>query len=97
MNLTSQQRAFLRGEAQTINPIVMVGKEGLTDAVAKALDEAVKAHELVQVRFQSHKDEVKSIALELADRSNSTLFATTGFTAVFFRQAEKVEDRAYIF
>ena len=95
MNLTSQQRDYLRGEAQTLNPVVMVGKEGLTDAVAKALDEAVKAHELVKVRFQAHKDEVKIIAIELAERSNSTLVATTGFTAVYYRAAEKAEDRRY--
>ncbi|MBR1920245.1 MAG: YhbY family RNA-binding protein [Spirochaetales bacterium] len=95
MNLTSQERAYLRGEAQTLNPVVMVGKEGLTDAVAKALDEAVKAHELVKVRFQAHKDEVKTIAFDLAERSNSTLVATTGFTAVYYRPAEKAEDRRY--
>ncbi len=97
MNLTSQQRAYLRGEAQTLNPVVMVGKEGLTAAVAKALDEAVGVHELVKVRFQAHKEEMKEIAFKLAEQSNSTLVATTGFTAVYYRQAEKVEDRKYFF
>ena len=95
MELKSYQRAFLRSQAQLLDPIVYVGKEGATDGVVKALDDALLHHELVKVRFQSFKDEVAPISRELEERTASTLVATTGFTSVFFRQDAKDPERIY--
>ena len=85
MELTSKQRAYLRGEAQTIDPIVMIGKDGLTENVTAALDEALTHHELVKVKFQQYKEDVKELAFRCAELTSSVLVATTGFTAVFYR------------
>ncbi len=95
MKLTSQQRAYLRSEAQSLDPVVYVGKEGLTDGVIKALDDALTAHELVKVRFQNAKDEIKEISRALEKSTASTLVATTGFTTVFFRQDSENKERIY--
>lgn len=95
MELKSYQRAFLRSQAQILDPVVYVGKDGLTDGVVKMLDEALDCHELVKVRFTSSKDEVKEISRSLEERTASTLVAITGFTSVFFRQDEKNPDRIY--
>ena len=95
MKLTSQQRAYLRSEAQSLDPVVYVGKEGLTDGVIKALDDALTAHELVKVRFTASKDEVKEISAALESATGSTLVAITGFTAVFFRQDAEDPERIY--
>ena len=95
MELTSKQRAYLRGEAQTIDPIVMIGKDGLTENVTAALDEALTHHELVKVKFQQYKEDVKDIAFRCAELTSSVLVATTGFTAVFYRMKEKSEERIY--
>ena len=69
--MTSAQRAFLRSQAQTIGSVVMVGRDGLSENVVSALDEALECHELVKVRFQAHKDEIQSISRELEKRSAS--------------------------
>ena len=95
MELTSKQRAYLRGEAQTIDPIVMIGKDGLTENVTAALDEALTHHELVKVKFQQYKEDVKEIAFRCAELTSSVLVATTAFTAVFYRMKEKSEERIY--
>ncbi len=95
MELKSYQRAFLRSAAQSLDPVVYVGKEGLTDGVVKALDDALTAHELVKVRFQNAKDEINEISRALEKATLSTLVATTGFTSVFFRQDSESKDRIY--
>ena len=95
MELRSYQRAFLRSKAQQLDPVVYVGKDGFTPGVVGALDEALTAHELVKVRFQNSKEEIKEISAQLESATHSTLVAITGFTAVFFRQDEKSEDRIY--
>ena len=93
MELKSYQRAFLRSQAQQLNPVVYVGKEGFTEGVTASLDAALTAHELVKVRFSNKKSEVDEISRKLEDATGSTLI--TGFTSVFFRQDPKSEDRIY--
>lgn len=95
MELKSYQRAFLRSQAQLLDPVVSVGKDGLSDGVVKALDEALMHHELVKVRFQSFKDEISDISRQLEEQTGSTLVSTTGFTSVFFRQDPNDPERIY--
>ncbi len=95
MELKSYQRAFLRSHAQMLDAVVYVGKEGFTDSVVKALDNALECHELVKVRFSNNKDAIKEISSKLEEATGSTIIAITGFTCVFFRQDAKSEDRIY--
>ncbi|TSA21911.1 MAG: ribosome assembly RNA-binding protein YhbY [Betaproteobacteria bacterium] len=50
--LTPQQRKFLRAEAHDIKPVVMIGNNGLTEAVIAETNRALTAHELIKVRVQ---------------------------------------------
>lgn len=50
MELTSKQRAQLRGMANTIDTILHIGKEGVTEAVIQQTNEALEARELVKGR-----------------------------------------------
>lgn len=50
MALTSKQRAFLRGQAQHMDTIFQVGKDGVTEAGAQAIKTALEARELVKCR-----------------------------------------------
>ena len=85
-DMTSKQRAALRSRAQSLNPVVMVGHDGITEGVIGALEEALTNHELVKVRFQDFKDMTRDLANELEKKTDSTLVSVTGFTAVFYRE-----------
>ena len=85
-DMTSKQRAALRSQAQSLSPIVMVGHDGITGGVIDALDAALTDHELVKVRFQDFKEMVRELSVSLAEKTDSTLVSTTGFTAVFYRE-----------
>ncbi|MCR5443538.1 MAG: YhbY family RNA-binding protein [Sphaerochaetaceae bacterium] len=84
--MTSKYRAQLRSQAQSLNPVVMVGHEGITEGVISALDAALTDHELVKVRFQDFKEMVRDLSVQLANKTGSALVSTTGFTAVFYRK-----------
>lgn len=84
--MTSKTRAGLRSQAQSLNPVVMVGHEGITDGVVAALDSALTDHELVKVRFQDFKEQTRDLSNDLAKKTASALVSTTGFTAVFYRK-----------
>lgn len=48
--LTSKQRAYLRGLANTMDPIFQVGKNGIEDTFLKQLEEALEARELLKIK-----------------------------------------------
>ena len=53
IQLTPAQRKDQRAEAHHLNPVVMIGSDGLTAAVKKEVDAALNAHGLIKVRVQS--------------------------------------------
>lgn len=50
MELTRDQRLHLRAQAHGLQPVVMIGNNGLTDAVVREIALNLDAHELIKVR-----------------------------------------------
>ena len=50
--ITSKQRSFLKSLAHNLDPIVYIGKAGVTDNVVKEIDTCLEARELVKVKLQ---------------------------------------------
>ena len=85
--LTSRQRAHLRSLAHDQDPLIHVGKEGLTDAVQEAIAEAFNTRELVTIRvLDNAPKDVRGIAEAVADRVDDVqVVRTIGGTALFYR------------
>ena len=83
----------LRSLAQKLVPVLSLGKSGATDAFLKSLDEALGQHELVKIRFAAFQDERKTLAPQLAEKTNSHLVWIVGHVAVFYRQHPDAEKR----
>ena len=47
--MTSKQRAYLRGLANTIDPVFQIGKGGITEEIIKATESALEARELIKL------------------------------------------------
>lgn len=82
--LTGRQRKRLRGLAHALEPVVQVGTSGVTDAVARAVDEALLAHELIKVRLREPADK-NAAAASLATRAEAALCGLIGHTAILYR------------
>lgn len=82
------QRKHLRGLAHALKPLVHVGEAGLTDGVLRALDEALRDHELVKVRLHEPEDK-KAIARRLAAASDAALCGLVGHTVILYRPREE--------
>ena len=88
--LSGKEKRYLRSLANTIDPVVQVGKASVNESVLFSLNEALEARELVKVKvLKNCLDEVKDVAQELADQSKSELVQVIGRTFVLFRQKEK--------
>ena len=62
--LTSAERRTLRARAHSLHPIVMIGNAGLTEAVLKEIDLALKSHELIKIRMLADDREEREESLE---------------------------------
>jgi RNA-binding protein len=87
------QRRHLRGLAHALDPVVMVGKEGLSDAVVRKAEAELLAHELIKVRFIDWKDEKKELLAELAARTRAELVGVVGHVGILFRQNREPKRR----
>jgi len=93
ISLTGAQRRYLRSQAHHLDPAVMIGKNGLTDAVIASVDESLEAHELIKVRFVERKEEKKALAPVIAEKTHSHLAGMVGHVAIFYRQHEDEDKR----
>ena len=82
--LTGRQRKSLRGLAHRLEPVVLVGREGVTDAVVRAVGDALLTHELIKVRLHEPEDK-KSDARALADGAGAALCGLVGHTVILYR------------
>lgn len=83
--LAGFQRKHLRGLAHELDPVVMIGKNGLTDAVLDAVTSSLSDHELIKLKFIDSKDEKDVIAADIAAKSQSELVGRIGNVAIFYR------------
>jgi RNA-binding protein len=93
MKLTGKQRSYLRSLGQNIDPQVMIGKNGLSSELIKAVNEALDIHELVKIRFSDHKDERKDMTNELAQSVEADVAGIIGHTSLLYRQQKDPEKR----
>jgi len=91
--LSSRQRARLRALAHRLDPIVQVGKQGVTEAVAAEVERALLAHELIKVRLAGERDEREEAARELASSTGSALAGTIGRVAILYRPHPEPDKR----
>ena len=81
LTLTKNQIRELKARAQLMKPTLKVGHEGLSVEFIAALDEALKHHDLVKVKFSDFKDQKKELAPQLASRTESELIMRVGNVA----------------
>jgi len=90
MPLSKKQRTALKALVHHLNPVVLVGQNGLTEAVIKEIGVALNDHELIKVRISgAERDEKQQMIEEIAAQTGSELVHTIGHTASFFRRHPK--------
>lgn len=89
MSLTPDQKKRLKTVAHNLNPIVIVGGNGLSENVQLEVDRALEDHELIKVKFAVGDREVKKqLIKELAAIVEAELVQEIGNIAVLFRPSE---------
>jgi putative YhbY family RNA-binding protein len=95
IELSIQDRKVHRAEAHHLDPVVMIGNDGLTPAVKKEIDAALKAHGLIKIRvLGDDRIERERMYGEIADDLNAAQIQHIGKLLVFWRSKPKKEREA---
>ena len=89
MDLTSKQRAQLRGLANGIDTILLVGKEGIGENLIKQANDALEARELIKGKVLDNNLEydARLAAEELAKATRSEVVQVIGAKFVLYRES----------
>jgi len=80
----SQIRKF-KAAAQLLEPMLKVGKAGLSEGFIRSVDMALAQHELVKIKFAEFKHQKKELAPQLAEKTASHLVMRVGNVMVLHR------------
>jgi RNA-binding protein len=83
--LSNPQLRKLKALAQQLEPMLRVGKAGLSESFLKSVDEALLQRELVKIKFAVFKEDKKALAPLLAEKTGSCLVMRVGNVAVLYR------------
>ena len=91
MALSEKQLKFLRGKAHPLKPVILIGKTGLSAAVAAETERALHDHELIKVRVRTADREARDALLaQLTQQTQSELVTRIGHVAVLYRAHPKL-------
>jgi len=86
LKVSSDQRAELRSQAHALKPVVLVGAEGLTDAVLAEIKVHLAAHQLIKIRvFGDEREERIAIYEQICDTLNAAPIQHIGKLLVIWK------------
>ena len=90
MDISSKQRAMLRGMANTLETILYVGKDGVTDATVREAYDALEARELIKCAVQPGCElSARQAADALCERTGAAAVQCIGRRFVLYRESRE--------
>ena len=89
--MTSKERAAWRAKANSLEPIIQLGKEGISDNLITQIDDTLDARELIKIRvhLETAPEGPKELAQQLAQRLQAEVIQVIGGIIVLYREADK--------
>ncbi len=90
--MTSKERAALRAKANPLEPIIQIGKEGITDNLITQIDDTLDNRELIKrVHLETAPSTPKEFANELAQKLEAEVIQVIGGVIVLYREADEAK------
>ncbi|HEV8245710.1 MAG TPA: ribosome assembly RNA-binding protein YhbY, partial [Polyangiaceae bacterium] len=85
--LIGKERRYLRALAHSLKPVVLVGNQGVSEAVLRAIDEALGTHELIKVKIGGDgSEQLGTVGLRIATTMRAELVQVIGRMLVLYRR-----------
>ena len=89
-NITTKQRALLRGLANALDPVMQIGKEGFSDNSFDAIDSLLEARELIKIKvLKNCQLQPKEVMKEVCAKLSAQPVQVIGSIVVVYRFSTK--------
>ena len=94
MSLNKKQIQYLKGLAHPLKPVVLLGNNGLTEAVVAEIDYSLNHHELIKIKIPTDDRDNKALIVEAICRETSSIkVQVIGKTLIIYRQSPEKKIR----
>lgn len=84
--ITTKQRAFLRGLGNALEPVMQIGKDGVTENVMTSANLLLEARELVKIKvLKNAGTDTRTIAEEISSRLSAEVVQVIGNNFVLYK------------
>ena len=91
--LTGKERARFRSQANLLKPIVMIGKDGLSETVIDQIDQIIEIRELIKIKIQNNSaEDARNVAEEVAKELHAEVIQVIGGIVVLYREAKEEKN-----
>lgn len=89
--ITSKERASWRAKANSLEPVIQLGKEGISENLISQIDDTLDARELIKIRvhLETAPKKPKELAGELAEALQAEVIQVIGGIIVLYREADE--------
>lgn len=91
--MTSKQRAYLKGLAMTMEPILQVGKSSITPEHTAAVAEALEARELIKINVLQNCIDVQERSQKFWQNAHSQVVQVIGKKIVLYKEGKKEKKK----
>ena len=84
--MNSLQRRYLKAQVHHMEPVIYIGKNGLTEGTIHSINTALSARELIKIKFREYKDKKKSLSQQIKESTDSNVVGMIGHCTILFRQ-----------
>ena len=90
MALTSKQRKYLRALAHSLDPYIIIGKNGLSSSSISSINKSLFDHELIKLRIKVGI--IKDIAPLIENKTQSFVVGTIGKIIILYKKSDEIKD-----
>jgi RNA-binding protein len=83
--LSNAETRRLKASAQRLKAMLKMGRQGLSPQFLNSVDDALSLHQLIKVKFDDLKEQRKTLAPQLAEKTGSHLVTLVGNVVVLYR------------
>jgi RNA-binding protein len=86
MTLTPKQKQDLKKQAHHLKPQIQIGKNSLTTEQTNNIKQALKDHQLIKIKFNTHKDQKQTLTQQIIDQTGAEQIDLIGNTLIIYKQ-----------
>ena len=92
--MNAKKRSKLSSLSHHLDPLVFIGRGGVSDGVINSIEKNIEKYELIKVKFNDHKENKKELSKKISEKLDCELVKIIGHTLILYKENSDPEKRS---